>query len=95
MEWHWFLSFRDATRNVSLGGCLVIVDDDDPPNVALAAQKAWDLGCNPGGEVMGFTAEGSSDDIAAAVRSLPEGVLMDRKMVSAHWNRYGIEAGRP
>lgn len=95
MEWHWFLSFRDAKENVSLGGCMVVVEDADPPYLALAAAKAHLLGCNPGGELLGFTAEGSSPEIAAAVQAMPEGELMTREQVNAIWEKFGVQAGRP
>lgn len=90
--WHWFLSFRDDEEDVNLGGCMVITEDVDPPTVIKAAQRAYELECNPGGEVLGFTAEGSASDIWAAVSAMPEGVLMTREEVDEAWSRYGVSA---
>ena len=48
MNYFW-LSFRDPDINLNLG-CTIINDADD---LDTAIQKAWDLGINPGGEVLG------------------------------------------
>ena len=48
----WWLSFCDERRprgDRFLGVCIVQGDE-----LADAIQEAWRLGCNPGGEVLGF-----------------------------------------
>lgn len=62
MKQTWYLSFCDNDRPSGeqfLGGCYVDIDDEDiaaaepvhAPEIAAAIQKAWLMGCNPGGEV--------------------------------------------
>lgn len=51
----WWLSFADADRpkgQQALGVAIV-----KAPHLVLAIKKAWALGINPGGEVMGFIVE--------------------------------------
>lgn len=43
----WYLSFAD--ENQWHGACVVFGD-----SIEDAAATAWDLGCNPGGQVFGF-----------------------------------------
>jgi hypothetical protein len=92
---HWFLSFRDADANRNLGGCMVVVEDDDPPNMELAVEAAWHLDCNPGGEVLGFTAEGSDPSIAEAVKHMPVGKLFTEPEVADLWRPYNIQTRKP
>ena len=47
MVWAW-LSFRDPDTNTNLGCCNVEVSEF---SVIEAAEKAWDLGINPGGKL--------------------------------------------
>ena len=44
---YWWLSFRDPDKNLHLGCCNVEAEDQ-----ISAARKAYELGINPGGEVL-------------------------------------------
>ena len=49
---HWWLSFCDPRRprgKKFVGACIV-----EGRNIAEAARTAWAMGCNPGGEIMGY-----------------------------------------
>ncbi|MGH7295828.1 MAG: hypothetical protein ACRELB_12875, partial [Polyangiaceae bacterium] len=48
----WWLSFCDLTSNTFVGVCIV---EGAPEGgcMCAAVQRAWCLGCNPGGEVLG------------------------------------------
>jgi len=70
VNWFW-LSFCDENApegSQFLGGCYVPGD-----NVVEAVKNAWDLGCNPGGQV-------------AAMGPIPEGALREN-VPEGNWCR--------
>jgi hypothetical protein len=56
----WWLSFVDTTKSapraeqVPGGGGFLGIAIVEVKNIMDAAARAWDLGCNPGGEVQGI-----------------------------------------
>lgn len=54
MQTIWYLSFADTTRPAGtqwLGGCYVMAHD-----LESAASRAWEVGANPGGQVLAVKA---------------------------------------
>lgn len=73
----WWLSF--AGDDGWLGGCVV-----EGANVMAACERAWEIGCNPGGDVLGF----SLDEKNAAV--FPE-ALRGRLLQAAELDEAGLD----
>jgi len=89
----FWLSFADPQTGAFLGVAIVQVDEDDaqaardrlPPAskpgaewLIAAAQLAWDMGCNPGGEVLG-----------APLPFVPPGLPLNRLLTREQVEPYG------
>lgn len=56
---YWYLSFADPSKPRGkqwLGGCYVKGDD-----IRQAMLRAWEAGCNPGGQIYGIPVENPGD----------------------------------
>jgi hypothetical protein len=66
----WWLSFADADKppgQAFLGVAIVHTDTD---SLIAAVRKAHELGCNPGGEVMGYLIEATDSVPASSIGRL-------------------------
>lgn len=68
----WWLSFADPDRPVGqrfLGVCVVEAED-----ISTAADRAWEMNCNPGGEVRG---DPLPEKFAEVIEDHQRNVLLD------------------
>lgn len=77
----WWLSFCDPDRpkGTQFLGVAIIQGYD----IIEASQRAWALGCNPGGEVMGL-------DITRGIHTIPpkdRGRLLDKDEIEPYGER--------
>lgn len=78
----WWLSFCDTTdagRGRFLGACIVRAAD-----LGDAVDRAWQAGCNPGGEVLGVE---MPHDLAARVSWSDVGRLLSRAEATRYIER--------